>query len=269
MSALNLRDRDQQWRTELCPNGLNEEVEVPEGAIDEIGPNVNGRTAPAMLDKDTMFYSYADFVSDVSASCIWRATAVGEFPYKEWTEDDEPVYCTTVDELLEDEAPFVIDPSAFYDAQGKPWITFGSHFSGIFLLELDENDTGRVKEDSEPVLLARGRWSDEADDLDIEEFSVIEAPYMHYNSDNEFYYLFVNWGTCCSGTDSTYNIRVGRSRSVTGPFLDKRGRNMLDRKGSIVLPRRPRKEPRINGPGHAGIVSIGNKEYFSFHFYDR
>ena len=241
MSALDLNDRNGGWRTELCPSGLTEEDPVPDFAYEEISSNVDGRTAPAMLDKDTMFYSYADFESDVSASCIWRATATGAFPYKEWTEDRDPVFCTTVDEVLEDEYPFAIDPSAFYDADGQPWITFGSHFSGIFMMELEKENTGQVKDEDDLILLARGRWSDEAEDLDIDEFSVIEAPYMHYNSETGYYYLFVNWGTCCDGTDSTYNIRVGRSRSVTGPFVDKRGRDMLDRGGSTVLPSRPRK----------------------------
>jgi len=78
----------------------------------------------------------------------------------------------------------------------------------------------------------------------------------------------VNWGGCCDGLDSTYNIRVGRSENVEGPYLDKRGKDMMKRKGSVVLRTRPRKNKRIVGPGHAGIFKKGSKEYFSFHFYD-
>ena len=37
----------------------------------------------------------------------------------------------------------------------------------------------------------------------------IEAPCLHQRGDH--YYLFVNWDLCCRGTNSTYNIRVGRS----------------------------------------------------------
>jgi arabinan endo-1,5-alpha-L-arabinosidase len=140
---------------------------------------------------------------------------------------------------------------------------------------LDETDTGKVMgadgyyfDDNEQLhtKIARGKWSDEADDLDMKEFSVIEAPYIHYR--NGYYYLFVNWGGCCDGVNSTYNIRVGRSTNIKGPYRDKKGRKMLKRKGSKVLPANPSKVPRIHGPGHAGIFKYQNKDWFSFHFYD-
>ena len=42
-----------------------------------------------------------------------------------------------------------------------------------------------------------------------------------------WYYLLGTHGTCCDGTNSTYNIRVGRSKKVTGPYLDNMGRDMI------------------------------------------
>jgi len=47
---------------------------------------------------------------------------------------------------------------------------------------------------------------------------------------------------------------------------------MIDAGGSTVLRRRPNR--RIVGPGHAGILRGGltgneNRDYLSFHFYDR
>ena len=38
-----------------------------------------------------------------------------------------------------------------------------------------------------------------------------------------WYYLLATHGSCCAGADSGYNIRVGRARKVTGPFLDPDG----------------------------------------------
>jgi len=110
---------------------------------------------------------------------------------------------------------------------------------------------------------------EEGEELGIE-FTDIEAPYIHYR--DGYYYLFANWGSCCNGTDSTYRIVVGRSEEVEGPYFDKRGRDMIDAGGSTVL--RPRPNRRIVGPGHAGILRGGlsgneNRDYLSFHFYDK
>jgi arabinan endo-1,5-alpha-L-arabinosidase len=75
--------------------------------------------------------------------------------------------------------------------------------------------------------------------------------------------LFVNWGTCCKGTQSTYNIRVGRSASVTGPFLDKAGVDMMRKGGTMFVA--TTNGPCI-GPGHAGILNAQGKEWLTMHF---
>ena len=75
-----------------------------------------------------------------------------------------------------------------------------------------------------------------------------------------WYYLFVSKDACCQGTDSTYNIQVGRSRDVTGPYLDAEGRSLLDDGGTPVLSTRG----AMVGPGGQS-VSDG---HLAFHFYD-
>lgn len=80
----------------------------------------------------------------------------------------------------------------------------------------------------------------------------IEAPgIFKYGS---YYYLFVRYDhplhethllslmflsfsrdKCCDGLSSTYNIRVGRATSITGPYLDSNGVNMLNSGGTLVL----------------------------------
>jgi arabinan endo-1,5-alpha-L-arabinosidase len=85
---------------------------------------------------------------------------------------------------------------------------------------------------------------------------------LHQREDK--YYLFVNWGQCCRGTNSTYEIRMGRSESATGPYLDRDGKDMMQGGGSLLLASTGH---RI-GPGHAGILTVGGKDFLSYHFYD-
>merc|ERR1712061_141269 len=117
------------------------------------------------------------------------------------------------------------------------------------VVELDKTDTGTVKHPSSYYFgesnnsdfytnIAKGPWDEESNDLGTE-FTNIEAPYIYYNAEQDYYYLFVNWGTCCSGIDSTYNIRIGRSRNVEGPYEDQDGNRMLDAGGSSFMSDRP------------------------------
>ena len=197
-----------------------------------IGLDTIDRAAPSLLNENVMFYSLTNWDEDFSPSCIWRATAEGDYPDKQWTEDKDPVVCVNGEDMEDSAAPYAIDPSAFYDADGYPWLVFGSHFSGIHLVELDPDDTGKMYDsdgfyyiDNEDLFtkIAKGEDMDEAEDLGVE-FTAIEAPYIYYM--DGFYYLFVNWGVCCSGVDSTYHIRVGRSENVEGPYYDKDGLDM-------------------------------------------
>src|SRR5208282_3538397 len=79
-----------------------------------------------------------------------------------------------------------------------------------------------------------------------------------------YYYLFLNFGGCCAGVNSTYNIRVGRSTSVTGPYLDRDGVNMVNGGGTMLL----ESTGRYIGPGHAAIMNDNGTNWFTYHYYD-
>ena len=76
--------------------------------------------------------------------------------------------------------------------------------------------------------------------------------------------MFVNWGACCAGVDSTYNIRVGRSANITGPYLDQNGLNMLSSHGNLFL----KTTGKFIGPGQTGILDENGVSYFGYHYYD-
>jgi len=133
------------------------------------------------------------------------------------------------------------------DRDGRLWLAFGSYWTGIKLVELDPRTGLRSPTNSAVYSLARNES--------------IEAACLCRHADH--YYLFLNWGQCCRGTNSTYEIRVGRSERVTGPYLDHEGKDLMQGGGSLVLSG----EGFRIGPGHAGILKDGAREYLSYHFY--
>lgn len=114
--------------------------------------------------------------------------------------------------------PNCIDPTVFYDKDGKMWMVYGSWSGGIFLIEIDEK-TGRVihpfldeKNNIDPYygkrLLGGGHHS-------------IEAPYILYDEETDYYYLFVSYGELTR--DGGYQIRVFKSDKVDGDYVDMNG----------------------------------------------
>ena len=151
-----------------------------------------------------------------------------------------------------------IDPCIFQDAGGTPWMVFGSYFSGIKLVKI--NPANGMRADSNMYTLAQHPQSSS---------NSVEASAIYYH--NGFYYLFVNWDSCCAGNTSGYNIRVGRATSVTGPYLDKDGANLQNGGGSMFLCSVENKNngQRFDdevGPGHVGILSDTDGDWLSCHY---
>lgn len=105
--------------------------------------------------------------------------------------------------------PNCIDPHTFYDKDGRLWMVYGSYFGGIFIIELDPNTGLPLPGQGYGERLIGGNHSP------------IEGPFILYSPETDYYYLFVSFG----GLDSRggYNIRVMRSRNVTGPYYDIEG----------------------------------------------
>ncbi|MBO5292982.1 MAG: glycoside hydrolase family 43 protein [Lachnospiraceae bacterium] len=122
------------------------------------------------------------------------------------------------------EYPNCIDPTVFYDADGRMWMTYGSWSGGIFLLELDEQ-TGY------PI---HPKQSDADAEIDVYYgkhligglHNSVEGPYILYDPVSEYYYLFVSYGSLTS--DGGYQIRLFRSRQVDGTYTDAAGETLGD-----------------------------------------
>ena len=114
--------------------------------------------------------------------------------------------------------PNVIDPHTFYDKDGKLWMVYGSYSGGIFILEMDEN-TGFPLEGQGYGKRLLGK-----------NHARIEAPYILYSPDTDYYYLFLSFGGL-NAADG-YNIRVCRSKNPDGPYVDALGQSMIECGGS-------------------------------------
>ena len=78
-----------------------------------------------------------------------------------------------------------------------------------------------------------------------------------------WYYLLGTHGTCCDGPNSTYNIVVGRSKKVTGPYVDNMGVEMLQGGGKFLIGA----HGHLIGAGHFGLLNLGDGvEKFSCHY---
>lgn len=170
---------------------------------------------------------------------MWNRTLDPTSPDFGYTEPVEVAY-SEVDEDCD-----AIDAGLFMDpVTGRLWCTYGTYFGFIRIVELDPRTGGRIE-------------GNEAVDIAID----CEATTVTYR--NGWYYLLGTHGTCCDGVNSTYNIVVGRSRNVTGPYLDNCGRDMLAGGGKMVIDA----EDRLFGAGHFGRhIEDEGVEKMSLHF---
>lgn len=139
-----------------------------------------------------------------------------------------------------------IDPGLFLDpTDGKLWMVYGSYFGYIRLVQLDPRTGNRMDPNDKPIDIAIN----------------CEASVMIYH--DGWYYLLATHGSCCRGADSGYNIRVGRARKVTGPFLDHTDLDMLEGGGKLFVG----SGGRVIGPGHFGLIDLGDGiQQFSCHY---
>jgi arabinan endo-1,5-alpha-L-arabinosidase len=85
--------------------------------------------------------------------------------------------------------------SLLISSNGQWYLTLGSFWTGIKQVRIDSN--GKLKDSSVTAIASRTGTT------------AIEAPVIFANGG--YFYAFTSWDKCCSGTSSTYNIRVGRS----------------------------------------------------------
>ncbi len=203
---------------EVIPNVYSEMKEAFEWS------HSNTFWAPDVIRlKDGKYHMYyCNCQGDSPLSCLGTAISDSvEGPYvnqgimlKSGMSPDQPSENGRLYQSADD--PNVVDPVVFYDQEERLWMIYGSYSGGIFVKEMDP-------ESGLPLEPGYGKKLLGGDHLRI------EAPYVIYNPDTGYYYMFLSFGGLDS--DGGYNIRVCRSSTPDGPYLDSMGQDMIDCKG--------------------------------------
>ena len=202
-------------------------------------------------DKFVLYYSLS----------IWGdpnpgiGVAVADHPLGPWTDNGK---LFTSEEIGVNNS---IDSTTFQDEDGNVYLIWGS-FRGLYGVELTKdglNLKGGIDYAKENKVHIAGLDTSTPWNGDT-----YEAPYVIHKEG--YYYMFVSSGTCCNGHNSTYNIRVGRSKNPLGPYIDSEGQSMLGtNRGHQVL----KKNDRFVGTGHNGIVmDDDNNFWIVYHAFD-
>jgi arabinan endo-1,5-alpha-L-arabinosidase len=167
-----------------------------------------------------------------------------------------------------------IDPNLIVDEKGTPWLTFGSFWDGIQIVRL-KKDFKTL--DGKPKTISRrmGRKITLAEIDNVEHYTIegndtieagpnaVEAPFIIQHG--KYYYLFVSFDYCCRGQNSTYRTVVGRSKKVTGPYVDRKGQPMERGGGDTIIG--PNDE--FFGVGHNCAYQFDGQWYFLSHAYEK
>lgn len=232
---------------------------MPEWFIKEV-PKFNGHIwAPDISfhnGKYYLYYSISSFGSN--QSCIGVATNTSldrtDMNYK-WK--DHGVVIRSVPGRDNWNA---IDPNLIFDENNVPWLSFGSFWGGLKIVKLTDDLISLAEPQEWYTIAARPR---KAGLKDAEAGNgAVEAPFIIKK--DEYYYLFVSFDKCCRGAQSTYNVRVGRSESVTGPYLDKEGVIMTQGGGTLII----EGNEEFYAIGHNSVYNFNGVYYMYSHGYD-
>jgi arabinan endo-1,5-alpha-L-arabinosidase len=140
----------------------------------------------------------------------------------------------------------VIDPDLFVDDDGTFWLVYGSYRSGIRLAAL-EPATGKLLKDPPDLTVLTNALGEGADLI----------------KHNGYYYLVVSRGICCAQLASTYQVVLGRSRTLKGPYLTRDNKRLLDGSYTLLLAG----DTTHPGQGGQSFYEEGGQLFMVYHAY--
>src|SRR3954451_7602340 len=224
---------------------LRDTLPVP-GWVTQAVPGVRNIWAPDVSRHGGLWYVYyaaSTFGSNNSVIGLMTSPTLDpSSPRYHWTDRGLVTRSRTGDTVN------AIDPNLAVDASGRAWLAYGSFWSGITMIRVGLPSGRPIEADPVRYPLVDRHVPPNA----------VEAPFIIRHGD--WYYLFASFDFCCQGVNSTYRTVVGRSPSITGPYLDRTGTSMLAGGGSPVLDARG----SMRGPGGESVTG----GTLAFHYYD-
>jgi arabinan endo-1,5-alpha-L-arabinosidase len=234
--------------------------QMPEWATQEI-PGTRGIWAPDISyfnDKYHIYYSVSTFGKNNSAiGLVTNTTLDPNSPDYKWEDQGMVIRSTTGKTNWN-----AIDGNLILEGKDKAWLCWGSFWGGIKMRRIDRA-TGKLSEEDTTLysIAARPHTSEHQTSPST---GAIEAPFIIKHG--KYWYHFVSFDFCCRGAKSTYKIMVGRSKIVTGPYVDKEGKLMTEGGGTLLLD--ATEDGRWVGPGHCAVLQDVSGDYLVFHAYD-
>jgi arabinan endo-1,5-alpha-L-arabinosidase len=154
-----------------------------------------------------------------------------------------------------------IDPNLVIEDRQNVWLCWGSFWGGIKMRRIDPASGKLSDTDTNLYSLASRPRSSAQQTPPVE--GAVEAPTIIRHGN--YWYLFASYDFCCRGASSTYNVKVGRARKLTGPYLDRDGKPLTADGGTTVI---PATTPRWRGAGGEAVLQRDGQDYLVFHAYD-
>lgn len=233
------------------PSWINRELPVFDGNF----------WAPDIIEMNGRYYLYySAFSSSVLNSAI-GVMVTDSLNNPNWRDLGKVVSTKSEPRSSQGEPVNAIDAGLYRDADDNVWMTYGSHYAGIFIRQINPS-TGMLLDNRRHNAAGnRGGWN---------EYEAAQVQYI-----NGYYYMFVNLGACCEQLDSDYIIYAGRSNSPTGPFITQSGHNLWH--GDVISQRQvdagvttgsvlSSQRGRV-GPGHFGYLNYKGQDLASIHYY--
>lgn len=218
----------------------------------EVNPNLADAWAPDISYVDgrwLLYWAASSFGSQESAiGLLTNTTLDPNNPDYAWVDQGVVLRSHTGDRWN------AIDANLVLDEDGAPWLAWGSFWQGIWMRRIDPATGHFLAEDETYHHLADRSTT-------VQGPPAIEAPFLVRRG--PYWYLFASFDQCCQGVASTYNVRVGRSETLTGPYVDRDGVPMLEGGGTRIL----EAYDVWKGPGHNGILIEDGVYWMPYHAY--